>query len=426
MTIQVIGDLILDQYISGTSKRLSPEAPVPVLINLETSYVAGGAANVARNLRSLGCEVELYGAVGEQPETKTLCAMLADDGINLRVISNGSILTTVKTRIMSGGHQLVRLDSENSHADLSPDITGALADAGGTDIVVFSDYNKGVLARSNWLITQLPNSRVLVDPKRDLQHYRGAWLVKPNRKEFEELIGKFDTVEHMVELAKDAMYEYDITNLLITLGAEGMVLVTPTGYRGYESSAQEVFDITGAGDVVISVLAYALDHGIELERAVAMASRAAGRAVAHHGNYIVKQSDVTQFGTVFTNGCFDILHRGHVEYLKQSRELGDRLVVGINSDASVQRLKGAGRPVNSQEDRRAVLEALDCVDQVIIFDEDTPEQLIRQVRPDVITKGGDYTANDVVGRDQVKAVVILPLVKDTSTSNIIDRIKNAS
>ena len=426
MTIQVIGDLILDQYISGTSKRLSPEAPVPVITNLETSYVAGGAANVARNLRSLGCEVELYGAVGEQTETKTLCQMLADDGINLRVISNGSILTTVKTRIMSGGHQLVRLDSENSHADLSPDITGALADAGGTDIVVFSDYNKGVLDRSNWLIGQLPNSRVLVDPKRDLQHYRGAWLVKPNRKEFEELIGSFDTVEHMVELAKDAMYEYDITNLLITLGAEGMVLVTPNGYRGYESSAQEVFDITGAGDVVISVLAYALDHGIDLERAVAMASRAAGRAVAHHGNYIVKQSDVTQFGTVFTNGCFDILHRGHVEYLKQSRELGDRLVVGLNSDASVQRLKGASRPINSQEDRQAVLQALDCVDEVIIFDEDTPAQLIRQVRPDVITKGGDYTADDVVGRDQVKAVVILPLVKDKSTSNTIDRIKNAS
>lgn len=426
MTIQVIGDLILDQYINGTSKRISPEAPVPVVTDMTTTYVAGGAANVARNLRSLGCEVELYGVVGEQPETKTLCGMLADDGISLRVVSNGSARTTIKTRIVADGQQMVRLDSESDSSDLSSDVVDALASTGGSSVVVFSDYNKGALAQSNRLIKQLTNSRVLVDPKRDFSHYYGAWLVKPNRKEFEQFVGKFTDVDGMIMLARQAMDEYQITNMLITLGAEGMVLLTPNSYRGYASSAQEVFDITGAGDVVISVLAYALDHGIELERAVEMASRAAGRAVAHHGNYIVKPEDVTQFGTVFTNGCFDILHRGHVEYLKQSRELGDKLVVGLNSDASVQKLKGPGRPVNSQEDRKAVLEALDCVDQVIIFDDETPIELIRNVRPDVITKGGDYNAQDVVGRELVKAVIILPYVKGSSTTDTITRIKNAS
>jgi D-beta-D-heptose 7-phosphate kinase/D-beta-D-heptose 1-phosphate adenosyltransferase len=327
---------------------------------------------------------------------------------------------------VADGQQLVRLDSENSHAGLSSDITGVLAHTGGTPIVVFSDYNKGVLDRSNWLIKEIPNSRVLVDPKRDLENYYGAWLVKPNRREFEQFFGKFETPEDIIDLARQAMDDYCISNVLVTLGADGMLLVTPDSYRGYESSAQEVFDITGAGDVVLSVIAYALSHGIDLELAVGMASRAAGRAVAHHGNYIVRPDDISQFATVFTNGCFDILHRGHIEYLKQSRALGNRLVVGLNSDASIKRLKGADRPINSEQDRKAVLEALDCVDEVIVFDEDTPEQLIRRLRPDVITKGGDYQAQDVVGRDLVKSVIILPYVKDTSTSNIIDRIKHAT
>ena len=200
-----------------------------------------------------------------------------------------------------------------------------------------------------------------------------------------------------------------------------MLLITPTSYRGYESSAQEVFDITGAGDVVLAVIAYALTNSIDLELAVGMASRAAGISVAHHGNYIVQPGDITQYATVFTNGCFDILHRGHIEYLQQSRALGSRLVVGLNSDASVRRLKGEGRPINSEQDRKSVLEALDCVDEVIIFDEDTPEQLIRRLRPDVLTKGGDYADKDVVGRDLVKNVIILPTVEGMSTTKTIER-----
>ena len=425
-TIQVIGDLILDQYISGTARRLSPEAPVPVLTSMETTYVAGGAANVARNLASLGCRVELYGAVGEQEETRTLCEMLQADQIEIRVISNATAKTTVKTRIVADGQQLVRLDAESSHRDLSPDITAALADTGGADIVVFSDYNKGVLDQSRELIRKIKHSRVLVDPKRPLDNYAGAWLVKPNRKEFEQFFGEFDSVEDIIRLARRAMDTHSISNVLVTLGAEGMLLVTDKSYRGYESTAQEVFDITGAGDVVLAVLAYSLSHGIDLEAAVGMASRAAGISVAHKGNYIVQPSDIQQFGTVFTNGCFDILHEGHVRYLKQSRELGNRLVVGINSDASVTRLKGPGRPVNNQDARKAVLEALGCVDEVIVFDEDTPLELIMKIRPDVITKGGDYRAEQVVGANIAKAVIILPYHSGTSTTETIARIKNAS
>ena len=420
--IQVVGDIILDRYVLGTATRLSPEAPVPVLMGMTTQEVAGGAANVAMNLVNLGAATCLIGVVGDQDDNaKKLMKLLAHPEL-MTIISRDPVSpTTTKTRIVADGQCLVRLDDEGSHSSVS-DLVLESSRARHARTVVISDYNKGAVDRARDIIRE-SRGQVLVDPKRDFSHYSGAWLVKPNRREFEQFVGKFQDWDELVSLARASMAQHSIDNMLVTLGADGMILVQPDSHLHVPSLAQEVFDITGAGDVVMAVVAYAVHQGVNLARAVVMASVAAARAVAHHGNYVVKPQDLQQQRRVFTNGCFDILHPGHLSYLEASRALGDHLTVAINSDDSVRRLKGPQRPIHDQEQRRSMLLALRCVDEVVVFDEDTPENIIRQLDPDIITKGGDYTVEQVVGHDLGPEVVIIPYVPGNSTTNIIKQLE---
>lgn len=425
MNIQVVGDIILDRYIKGTATRLSPEAPVPVLSNFVTEHLAGGAANVALNLRALDNWVDLVGVVGRDAEADVLGGILVAQDVGHSLVVDEQAPTTVKTRIVADGQCLVRLDNERSHNSVAHQVLKVVTES-TPDLVVLSDYNKGALAHASKIIAAYKQAgiRCLVDPKQPMENYTGAWLVKPNRKEFEQFVGPFNNMIELELQARAVMYSFSIDNMLVTLGADGMALVTPNDFVHLPTQAQEVYDITGAGDVVIAVVAHAVAQGLSLEHAVQLATQAAARAVAHHGNYIVQPTDIKTSKTVFTNGCFDILHPGHVQYLLASRALGDQLVVGLNSDTSVRKLKGSERPINNQDYRKAMLEALSCVDQVIIFDEETPEKLIRNLRPDVITKGGDYTKETVVGYDLVPETVILPLLEGHSTTNIITRIQN--
>ena len=420
--IQVVGDIILDRYVRARATRLSPEGPVPVLTDMEISDVAGGAANVAMNLVGLGVDTCIIGVVGAGDDNgRRLVELLEHPLMSIELIEDSQAPTTTKTRIVADGQCLLRMDHEKTHSACADQVRAASC-ARKDDIIVISDYNKGAVYCSDSII-EGHAGRVLVDPKRYFEHYHGAWLIKPNRREFEQFVGHFQDWDELVELARDSMYQHDIENMLVTLGADGMILVTQDSHLHVPSLAQEVFDITGAGDVVMAVVAYAVHQGISLARAVEMASKAAARAVAHHGNYVVTTEDIGGQRTVFTNGCFDILHPGHVQYLQQSRALGDRLVVGLNSDSSVRNLKGAGRPVNEVLHRKAMLEALSCVDQVLIFDEDTPQELISLLQPYIITKGGDYEIADVVGHDMGPRVVILPHTGD-STTGMIQRIRD--
>jgi D-beta-D-heptose 7-phosphate kinase/D-beta-D-heptose 1-phosphate adenosyltransferase len=388
---------------------------------METRDVAGGAANVALNLASLGADTCLIGVVGNDDNGRKLTQLLDDALLAHELVVGPSLPTTTKTRIVADGQCLLRLDEERLHSSMGELVWKRSLDH-ADDIIVVSDYNKGAVCCAREIIAA-HTGRVLVDPKRSFDNYFGAWLVKPNRREFEQFVGEFQDWDGLVERARESMAEHEIENMLVTLGADGMILVTQDGYSHVPSLAQEVFDITGAGDVVIAVVAYAVSQGKSLARAVEMANLAAARAVAHHGNYVVKPSDLERGIRVFTNGCFDILHPGHISYLEASRALGDHLTVAINSDDSVRRLKGSDRPINSQEHRRQMLMSLRCVDDVVIFNDDTPANIIRRLDPDIITKGGDYTVEQVVGHDMGPQVVILPHTGD-STTEMIQRIRH--
>tara|TARA_B100001287_G_scaffold185192_1_gene156222 strand:- start:153 stop:1280 length:1128 start_codon:yes stop_codon:yes gene_type:complete len=373
--IVVIGDILIDEYIYGTSTRLSPEAPVPVVKFVDKERKHGGAANVYNNIRSLTQNVQLVDVTNSE--------------------------YPVKQRIYADGHYVTRIDYEKEidNSNLYDYVKQNVKDC----TVVLSDYNKGTLKNPQRIITALKenNCYIIVDPKQDLKVYSGADIIKPNKKEYEE----YDT-------GTDA-------NMVVTLGKEGYMINGVV----YPTTEQEVYDVTGAGDTFLAVMAYYIDRGNKLEHACKMANIAAGISVQHKGVYIVKPEDLNLETLVFTNGCFDILHRGHIELLKESRMLGGRLVVGLNSDESVRRLKGKGRPINNQTDRKFLLESLEFVDEVIIFDEDTPYELIKKMRPDIITKGGDYESWSVVGGDLAK-VIIIPTVEGFSTTGMIERISN--
>lgn len=393
--IYIIGDIIIDRYIYGTAKRLSPEAPVPVVEFLRSEDVGGGALNVFNNIKSLSADVELATSVNYPP---------------------------IKERTICDGHYVMRVDRESHQKSWG---TQTVFPEGS--IVVVSDYNKGALK-------ELPQSFyqkyiTIVDPKLELGYYAGAWLVKPNRKEFVETCGEFSSIDELRELMVQACKEYDFSNIVVTLGAEGVAVYNESTneFKHFPTNAREVYDVTGAGDTFTAVLAWAIDSGKSIVDSVNLANKAAGVAVSHHGTYTIKKSDIIapEPDVIFTNGCFDLLHIGHVKLLQYAKSLGKRLVVGINSDASVKRLKGDSRPINSQDDRVAVLRALGCVDEVIVFDEDTPYNLIKELMPSIIVKGGDYTPNNVVGNDLAR-VVIFPTVSGHSTTSTIRRVNDAT
>lgn len=458
--VLVIGDLMLDRYWHGITQRISPEAPVPVVQIKQMEDRPGGAGNVALNIAALGGQVTLIGICGTDENANIMENKLRAANIDCHLIRLASKPTITKLRILSLHQQLIRLDFEENFYEFN---NQALLDLVSqhleqTSAIVLSDYGKGTLKQSLSMIQlgQKHNIPVLVDPKsKDFSIYQGATVLKPNRKELEEVIGVCHSESQIISGGQKLIEQYALQNLLITRGAEGMTLLRP-GKLAYHLPAitHEVYDVTGAGDTVIAVLALALGTGCDLEFSTLLANRAAGIVVGKLGaatvslpeirraiqndqstnSGVVEQEQllITVFDAkahgeriVMTNGCFDILHAGHVAYLEQAKSHGDRLIVAVNDDASVARLKGTGRPINKLEHRMAVLAALSSVDWVVPFSEDTPERLICEVLPDILVKGGDYLPENIAGNQCVVAnggkVLILNFVPGCSTTSMITR-----
>ncbi|WP_440996097.1 bifunctional D-glycero-beta-D-manno-heptose-7-phosphate kinase/D-glycero-beta-D-manno-heptose 1-phosphate adenylyltransferase HldE [Arhodomonas sp. SL1] len=458
----VAGDVMLDRYWYGDTGRISPEAPVPVVRVDGSEDRPGGAANVALGLSALGCNVRLAAPVGGDDAAGALGQLLARAGIAAYWARRPGQRTTTKLRVISHHQQMIRLDFEDAAEAVQPlgeaEIVSALD---GMAALILSDYAKGALADPGPLIAAARRAGVpvLVDPKRaDLSAYAGATVLTPNRSEFERVVGRCRDEETLVARGRRLLREIGVGALLLTRGEEGMTLVPREGEAVHiPAQAHEVFDVTGAGDTVIAVLAAALAAGESLPQAAALANLAAGvvvgklgtatvtpaelHAAAHRWSPVqqsrgvvgeeqllalVGEARARQEVVVMTNGCFDILHPGHVASLEQAAALGDRLVVAVNDDASVRRLKGPSRPVNPLADRMAVLAGLAAVDWVVPFTEDTPARLVEAVAPDVLVKGGDYRVEDVAGHEAVLArggeVRILPLVDGCSTSAVLERV----
>lgn len=462
--VLVLGDVMLDSYYMGATERISPEAPVPVVKIQSIEQRPGGAANVALNASALGAEVKLLSVVGDDSACKTLEDELRADNIETFFLKQAYYQTIVKQRILSQNQQLLRLDFEAPLVQTSPEKLFELfkQHLEWASVVVLSDYAKGVL-RPNAKIfidaARAKNIPVLVDPKhRDMNFYRGATLITPNLKEFKEVVGEYSGEEALVSKGLELVKQCDLNALLITRGGEGMTLLERHCPEYYlPASGREVFDVTGAGDTVISTIAVALAVKMPLAIAVELGNAAAGvvigklgtatlsvqelqRAISGHFVsasgvvdeasllHLVKEARARGEKIVFTNGCFDVLHAMHVEYLNLARAEGDRLIVAVNDDASITRLKGPGRPVNREEHRMAVLAGLQAVDWVVIMHDDTPDRLLNLIQPDVLAKGGDYGLEGVVGADIVNSyggkVVVLGGVADgVKSTAIIERMK---
>lgn len=469
--VAVLGDVMLDEYLSGSVDRISPEAPIPVVACSSHKTNPGGAANVAANLATLGADVSIIAIAGEDEAAMRLSATLKDMGVDAaHLIAIPGRPTTRKLRVVSAGQQIVRVDFEETGALAATDIAriGGAVDSvlAGCDVLVVSDYNKGVchpeVLRHAIAAARKRGIPVLCDPKgRDYAKYTGASIITPNRREAGEATGHELVDDAAVEAAAHVLREkLDLEACLITLGPGGMLLVEAQGARKAEAFAQDVADVTGAGDSVIAALAVALASGGSYWEAALFANAVAAVAVSRHGSVAVELADVvSRYGNAadvpssgkimtraqaaaraaelrrqgrsvtFTNGCFDVLHAGHVESLEASAAFGSFLVVGLNDDDSVRRLKGPGRPVNTVASRARVLAALSAVDCVVVFAEDTPEALIREIRPDVLVKGADYRSKLVVGRDFVESyggrVELVDLKPGYSSTNLIDKLQRS-
>ena len=453
---------MLDQYLFGATSRISPEAPVPVVHVHETDDRPGGAANVAVNLASLGATTSLVGVVGNDAPAESLERILTARGIDCRFEHVADRPTITKTRVQSRGQQLIRLDQENAAALSGGTLLSTLDDVlDGAGAVVLSDYGKGALTEVSAMIALCREKgvAVLVDPKgTDFEKYRGATLLTPNQGEFEAVAGRCDNDAELVARAKAMLESLQLHALLVTRSEKGMLLLEAGGDPLLLSTqAREVYDVTGAGDTVIATLAGAIAAGEDLASAAALANLAAGLVVRKIGVATVTPSELRvalhqrgQGGRglvsaedlpdmvgearqrneriVMTNGCFDVLHAGHVAYLEEAKSLGDRLIVAVNDDASVARLKGKDRPINALQDRMLVLAGLAAVDWVVPFSEDTPAKVIASVLPDVLVKGGDYKAEEIVGAKDVLQnggeVRVLSFRDGHSSSRIIDRMRD--
>ena len=413
--IRVYGDIMLDRWIVGEANRMSPEAPVPVLLETNQEYSIGGAGNLALNIKSLGSQVELTSALGNDKEGFKLLELVEASKLEVTIAQDHKI-TTTKTRLVGQrGQHIVRWDREVPYVgDVSERFNNNIKKH---DIVCISDYAKGTVKRDTVGKLLDKDIKILVDPKQDSVFYHGAFLVKPNMQEYETWFGKYDKDNALLQMKK-----LDWTWLVVTDGANGMHVLNSQGeYKHFVEPVKEVADVTGAGDTVMAVIAYGIDSDMNIFDACKLACYAAARIVEKRGVAIIQQDDLER-NIVWTNGVFDILHTGHLKLLRHAHTLGKRLVVGINSDSSVKRLKGDLRPINDQNTRKEALLELGFVDDVVIFEEDTPYEAIKEIQPDVIVKGGDYTVEQVVGNDIAK-VEIFPTVKGYSTTKTIERMK---
>ena len=461
-SVLIVGDVMLDRYWFGKTSRISPEAPVPVVHVGEAEERPGGAANVAVNIATLGARVTQLGLVGDDEAAQVLARELDAAGVSCRFTTVGNRPTITKLRVLSRNQQLIRLDFEDGFhgcddAALLQSFEQALPEH---DVVVLSDYGKGTLDQVADFIRQAcaAGKPVLVDPKgTDFDRYYGATLITPNLSEFEAVVGAWHNEEQFIDKAQALRERLGLDALLVTRSEQGMTLLQADGeVLNLPTRAQEVYDVTGAGDSVIALLAAGLAAEQTLAEATAMSNLGAGVVVGKLGTAAVSVPELqraihneNRTGTgvmseqelldivsvsrahdekiIMTNGCFDILHAGHVTYLEEAAKRGDRLIVAVNDDASVKRLKGPERPVNTQAKRMRVLAALDCVDWVVGFDEDTPTRLICNVSPDILVKGGDNEPDKIPGGDCVRAaggqVMVMSFVDGCSTTSIIGAIR---
>lgn len=464
-----VGDVMLDRYIYGTVERISPEAPIPVLRIQRETDMLGGAGNVLRNLLALGTEVCFLSVVGDDPAGREIQAIIAaEERVEPHVLSERARTTPIKTRYVAGQQQLLRADRETvapiAEALREDLVHLARSAAGEQSVVILSDYDKGVLrqgvAAGVIAAARAAGKTVVVDPKgSDYSRYRGANVLTPNRRELAEATDMpVGSAEEIVQAARRLIGRLDLDAVLVTRSQDGMTLVERGGaVHHLPAEAREVFDVSGAGDTVLAVFAAAVGAGFPLHDAARLSNVAAGLVVAKIGTAVAHSVELTRtlrageagrrgikalpFGAAldrvrgwrqegltvgFTNGCFDLLHPGHIAMLKAARATCDRLVVGLNSDASVGRLKGPNRPVQNEDARATVLASLVDVDLVVIFGEDTPQTLIEAVRPDVLIKGSDYTIDQVVGADFVQAnggrVVLVDLVPGFSTTATVAKL----
>lgn len=464
----VIGDVMLDQYIFGQVNRISPEAPVPVNLVESKRDVLGGAANTAANLSALGCQVCVAGWCGDDESGHILHILFSESGIDdSGVLVRKEYRTITKMRILGARQQMLRLDFERAQ-DLAEGEARAVLRwlderlDRGLDCIVISDYGKGFI--TPWLSQEIIHRGhtwkipVLVDPKgSSWKKYTGAYGITPNLKELSDCCGVTIRNEDKAIEQAGAMVraQYHLKYLFVTRSEKGITSIGAKEIIHCPAMAQDVFDVSGAGDTVMAVLAAALAAGKDSETALKLANTAAGIAVSRVGTYPVRRAELLDAWEwegrdlrkhyrpltwaeaeqkvarwrekgetiIFTNGCFDILHRGHVTYLQQAASLGDHLLVGLNSDASVRRLKGPERPINGERDRAFMLAALRFVDDVVLFTEDTPRELLARLRPDILVKGGDYRVEDVAGREYAGKVEILPFVDGYSTTGMIRQIQ---
>lgn len=471
--ILILGDVMLDRYIWGDVVRISPEAPIPIFSVQNRSECLGGAGNVAANLAGLECKVTIIGVCGQDNIGERLEKILQKKKIHNRVFRSSLRPTITKTRIIAKGQQLMRLDEEKIIA-----YDGILKnkilknfdeEILNHNLVIISDYAKGMFQTPGLCQALIQKCRqlnipVFVDPKsNDWDIYRGATCITPNYAEFQLVSGKLNGKESNIKAAVHIRRKYEFDWLLITRGSKGIWIIdTHDDILEIPSFAREVFDVSGAGDTVISTLSAGFASGLKFKAAAELANTAAGIVVGKIGtqpitiNELAVSPQMPDTGSfkenrsqkimsmesalftihtwrssgdkiVFTNGCFDLLHPGHIHMIHQARSLGDRLIVGLNSDASVRRLKGNARPILAQNDRSVILSALFSVDLVVIFDEDTPLDLIDALKPDILVKGADYNPDTVVGRDIVESyggkICIVPLLENYSTTGITNKMK---
>ena len=471
----VIGDVMLDHYVSGDVKRLSPEAPVPIVNVNDYVYKIGGAGNVALNLSGLGINTYIVGEIGNDDSGEILKDLFKESGISTKHIIKKKGSTTTKTRIMSGQQQMVRLDYDEistgpSQAELKKIIKII---SRGPSVIIISDYEKGFLTSS--LLTNIikaankKNIPVLVDPKgKDLEKYRGATAITPNKKEAYSLANLTDKDQNILDVSlKKIIKKYDFNFIAMTQGDFGIKYITSNKVEEFPTRASEqVFDVSGAGDTVIATLAASIVANLPLKDSFELANLAAGVVIRKIGTMPIERNELlielhslTSINTIkkvigskedllsqvktlrennsgqngkkkllvgFTNGCFDILHAGHVTYLAKAKEQVDLLIVALNSDSSVRKIKGSDRPIIGEADRALVLCALESVGSVILFDETTPINLIKLIKPDVLFKGNDYTIKNVVGAKEIKQwggkVILVPVVEGRSTTKIIKKL----
>jgi D-beta-D-heptose 7-phosphate kinase/D-beta-D-heptose 1-phosphate adenosyltransferase len=460
--VLVVGDVMLDRYWHADANRISPEAPVPVASITDTNDRAGGAANVAQNISSLGSHVTLLGAIGDDQEGVALQAILQKQNIKINLVSSPSIRTTSKIRIVSRNQQLMRLDFDDQAHSCAVEVEKAFSESvEECSIVIMSDYGKGVLSDAQTIIrvAHAKNKRVIVDPKgTDFSKYKNASVITPNYSEFCAVVGECNSEQDIYQKAQNLCAENNFEALLITRSEKGMTLVMQDGkVTNFPAQVREVYDVTGAGDTVISAFAMSLAADGDFNQAARVANIAASIVVGKFGAATVSAEELThgmlsyecpnsklvssdflakriedahakEQTIVFTNGCFDVLHKGHAHLLREASTFGDIVVVALNSDGSVQRLKGDDRPINNLQDRAEMLSYFSSVDWVVSFDDDTPEALIKKLNPDVLVKGGDYQPDAIVGADYIQKrggeVKIVPFMNGYSTSKIISSIVN--